>query len=193
MHECSIALKNEMIARIKQIIASWDHVPDIYALSLFVYDKNDNPCEPTFTLGYNTDSNYINSISAASSLLEARWNYAFWLQNSELVFGENETSELVKQWIIALHLPYFTYQEMFETSMPDNVENAEFEKITCEFINVLIAVVQELHETGFIERTFSKRLPIIIHELEYYDIIAKQNMEANGHFLVQGFIDFMNE
>ena len=28
---------------------------DIYAVSLFVYNENDNPCKPTMTLGYNTE------------------------------------------------------------------------------------------------------------------------------------------
>ena len=193
MQVCSIVLKNEIISRIKPIIASWNNVSDIYAISLYVSDKYDNPCEPTFTLGYNTESNYKNSISVASSPLEARWNYAFWLQNSELVFGEEETAEIVKNWILSLNLPYFTYHEMFKTNMSDNVPDIEFEKITCEFVSVLISVVKELHETGFIKCAFSKNVPIIIHELEYYDKIGQQNIEANGRFLVQELIDFINE
>ena len=31
---------------------------------------------------------------------EARWNFAFWLQNEELCFGTGETAEAVRQWII---------------------------------------------------------------------------------------------
>ena len=34
---------------------------------------------------------------------------------------------------------------------------------------------------------------IIIHELEYCQKIAEQNIKANGRFLVQGLIDFVNE
>ena len=193
MQTCSIVLKKEIISRIKPIITSWKNVPDIYAISLFVYDNNDNPCEPTFTLGYNTDSNYNNSIPNASGPLEARWNYAFWLQNSEFIFGEGETSESVKNWIIALNLPYFTYDEFFGNKMFDKMNESKFEKITCEFVSVLISVVKEFHETEFIKNTFSKHIPIIIHELEYYDEIAEQNIEANGQSLAQGLIDFIYE
>ena len=39
-------LKNLIVSRINE----WTE-PDIYALSLFVYDENDNPCKPTVTLG----------------------------------------------------------------------------------------------------------------------------------------------
>ena len=90
-------------------------------------------------------------------------------------------------------LPYFTFQEIFYSTLPDAVDDEEFEKITREFVRVLIAVVKELHATGFVESTFSKPLPLIIHELEYYDEIVEQNIEANGRPLVQGLIDFTYE
>ena len=158
-----------------------------------MYDKEDNPCEQTVTLGYNTESHYSSAISVASSPLEARWNYVFWLQSQELVFGDNETSELVKRWILALDLPYYLLYEIPNAVLPDTVYDEAFEKITREFLRVLIAVVKELHATGFVESTFSKPLPLIIHELEYYDEIVEQNIEANGRPLVQGLIDFTYE
>ena len=193
MQAHSIVFKNEIAAKIKPIISSWNNITDIYAISLFVYDKGDNPCEPTFTLGYNTENQCRNSVSDASSPLEARWNYAFWLQNEELVFGESETSKSVKNWILSSKLPYFTCHEMFETDAADEVDEADFYKITHEFINILISVVQELHDTGFIKSTFPKNIPVIIHELEYSDTIAQQNIKANGLDLVQGLVDFINE
>lgn len=82
---------------------------DIYAVSLFVYNENDNPCKPTMTLGYNTEMQ-----------------------------------------------------------------------------------VKEIHQSGVLTQKFKKELPIIIHELEYYDEIAEQNIEANGRILLADFIDFCN-
>ena len=35
-----------------------------------------------------------------------------------------------------------------------------------------------------------KELPILIHELEYYDEIAEQNIEANGEDLVSDFTNW---
>ena len=36
-------------------------------------------------------------------------------------------------------------------------------------------------------KKLGKELPILIHELEYYDEIAEQNIEANGEKLVKDF------
>ena len=162
-----IDLKNEILSRIKPIINSWTE-DDIYAVSLFVYDIDDDPQRPTFTLGFNTESVYLreaeNEFTTAD---EARWNYAFWQQNCELIFGENETEEIVSQW----------------------AKNAE--NVTDEFVNVLVEVVKELHESEFIKTKFKKAIPVIIHELEYYEKIAAQNIEANTLPLVQGLVDFI--
>ncbi|MCL2486138.1 MAG: hypothetical protein FWE86_00880 [Oscillospiraceae bacterium] len=192
----TIDLKKEIITRIKSVTSSWTE-EDIYAISLFVYDEGDNPCEPTVTLGYNTERDYKQAVPSASNQLEARWNYAFWRQNQELVFGINETAKIVKQWIVEKGLPYYTYEELFENNVYDNIfeciDALQLEKITAEFVDVLICVVKELHETGFIEGEFGRKIPVIIHELEYYDKIAEQNIEANTLPLVQGLVDFINE
>lgn len=37
---------------------------------------------------------------------------------------------------------------------------------------------------------YGKELPILIHELEYYQEIAEQNAEANGNQLVEEFVNF---
>ena len=187
-----VNFQKEIIAKIKPIISSWTE-DDIYAISFFVDDEADNPCEPTFTLGYNTEREYNSALNSAYDELEARWNYAFWQQNEELVFGVGNTSEIVKQWILDKGLPYLTYDEMFQGDPIKNYSNIfdkRFEKITIEFVNVLINVVKELHETEFIKNKFGKEIPIIIHELEYYPQIAIQNIEANTLPLVQGLSEF---
>ena len=56
-------------------------LPSVYAISLFVYDDEDDPRRPTLTVGYNTSSHWQASIAQASTPEEARWNYAFWPQN----------------------------------------------------------------------------------------------------------------
>ena len=188
----NINLKNEIIKQIKPVISSWNNVVDIYAISFYVYNNQDNPCEPIMILGFNTEKNYIENISNASSNLEVRWNYAFWLQNEEFVFGVDETANIVKQWIIQKGFPYFTYEEIFNSNVSEDVEE-RIEKIINEFVKILISVVKELHETGFIKNNFKKEIPIIIHELEYYDKIAEQNIEANTLELVQGLVDYIYE
>ena len=93
-----IDLKCILLEMIKESIKKWDK-SDIYAISLFVYNFNDNPCEPTVTLGYNTNKKYISEIKNASNEQEAKWNYAFWLQNVEFEFGIDETQAIVKSWL----------------------------------------------------------------------------------------------
>ena len=91
------ALKNLLLEKIRDTIRTWDQ-EGIYAVSLWVNDENDNPCTPSITLGYNTEAHYESQIARASSAGEARWNYAFWLQNEELYFG-GEASAEVKEWV----------------------------------------------------------------------------------------------
>lgn len=186
----SVDLKQEILNRVKHVIGEWN-ISNIYAISFYVSDNRDNPCEPTLTIGYNTEEDYINACSRASNELEARWNYAFWRQNQELVFGNNETAQLVKAWIIQQDLPCFTHDEMFYSDICDKIPDKEFEKITQAFIKVLIDIIQELHQSNFIKKKFGKEIPVIIHELEYYDLIAEQNVVANGLSLVQGLVDFI--
>ena len=48
-------MREQLGTMIIETIEQWD-VPDIYAVSLFVYDEDDDPRKPTVTLGYNTES-----------------------------------------------------------------------------------------------------------------------------------------
>ena len=100
-------MKNILLEQIKERMATWDK-SDIYAVSLYVYDMNDNPCEPVVTLGYNTIEQFQREIPNASDEQEAKWNYAFWLQNEELSFGAGETQSVVRQWIESAGYSYFT-------------------------------------------------------------------------------------
>ncbi|KAL0630214.1 hypothetical protein Q9L58_010940, partial [Maublancomyces gigas] len=66
-------------------------IPDIYALSFFIYDKEDEPRHPVLQLGYNTLTQLAQSTPSASDAGEAKWNFAFWLQNELVSVGEPAT------------------------------------------------------------------------------------------------------
>ncbi len=168
---------------IKGVINSWDSdtTSEIYAISFFIYNNEDDPRKPTLTLGYNTETCYSDSIDGASDKEEARWNYAFWMQNQELLFGEDEvTSELVKQWI----------EEGFDSDNNDTFFQFG-EEITEKFVSICIAVSRKLHTEDVIKNKFGKDIPIIIHELEYYDVIAKQTVEANPPHIADEFAEWI--
>ena len=174
-------------SKLKETITQWEK-HSIYAISLFVYDNFDNPCEPTVTLGYNTEENFRQQIAQASDESEAKWNYAFWLQNEEYSFGIGDTQEIVKNWIVQQGFSYYTCEEMFDLDQEPDADT--YEGITEAFVRELIAVVKDLHQSGFIKAQFGKDIPVLIHELEYYDQIAEQNIEANPPETVKDFVKF---
>ena len=183
-------VKEQLKSMIISNIEKWTDT-DIYAISLYVYDECDNPCQPTVTLGYNTERQFKESISRASDEEEARWNYAFWIMNHFLYFGSGDTAEIVRNWINEIGMPYYAdddpvwrNNELFDEILEKT------EGITKAFVDVLVCIVKEIHEQGILTQKFGKEIPIIIHELEYYEEIAEQNIEANGKELVEDFVKF---
>lgn len=94
--------------------------------------------------------------------------------------------EMIKKWdvrdIYAFSL--FVYDENDNPSRPTvtlryNTEQYFFDKIddfcfiTQKLAEEFFSIVQELHLSGFIRNKFKKDIPILIHELEYYDKIAE--------------------
>lgn len=164
-------MKDKIQQAIEQKISEWQE-EDIYAISLYVFDEEDDPCRPVAVLGYNTERQVQRSVPEASDEQEARWNYAFWIQNEELCWGQGNTAEDIKEWI--------TKQDLLDRE----------DEITEKFVELLVAIVQDIHVSGLLRDKFGKELPILIHELEYYEKIARQNIEANGEVLDKEFISF---
>lgn len=187
-------LKKYVFESIKAEILSWnnDVIKDIYVISLYISNSEDDPRRPMITLGYNTMEQYESALEDASDNAEAKWNFAFWLQNEELIIGDNwgenlKDGERISQWIKENNLYY-----------SDEEEDEDFDKalklgdkITSRFVELCVEVVKELHEEGIIEQKFGKALPLIIHELEYYDLIEEQNKRANPEEVIKEFADWI--
>lgn len=191
-------LRDHMASRLSaalQKIAKADR-PGIYAVSLLVYDAEDDPRRPSITVGYNTEA----QVSActpggksrggnpeASSGDEARWNYALWLQNElDVICDETrdpQGAKLVQGW--ARQRGYW---------YTDDEEDEDFEAalervapLTAEFVGMLVEVVRTLHKDGVVAQIFGRPIPLLIHELEYYEEIARQNEAANPAATVASF------
>lgn len=164
-------MKEKIRGLIEQKISEWQE-DDIYAISLYVFDEEDDPCRPAAVLGYNTERQVQKSAPEASNEQEARWNYAFWLQNEEMCLGRGETAEDIREWI--------TEQDLWENE----------DEITSKFVDMLVSIVQEIHASGLLKDKYGREIPILIHELEYYEKIAQQNIDANGEALDSGFVSF---
>ena len=159
---------------------------DIYAFNLYLEYYNDNPYEPTITFGYNTLENYERACKETDKQ-EAKWNYAFWLQNEFFQYGTKDTAQSVRDWLVLNELPFF---EDDDKAWDDESNYLKASRITTRFVSELIEIVKEIHESGLLTQKFGKEIPIIIHELEYYHEITRQNIKANGKELLGDFIKF---
>jgi len=181
-------IKNKIIEQFVPVIQAFDE-EDIYVISFFVYDFEDNPCKPTVTLGYNTEKEVAKNLCYFDEQ-EVRWNYACWMQNQESIFGyDKNIMDLLREWILENNLLYMEHYNPYDTTT--ELMN-ELGKITKSFVEILIEVVKEIHKSGVIKEKLGRDIPILIHELDYYDEIAKQNIEANGLELVKSFVDYIN-
>jgi len=150
---------------------SKDDTENIYAISFFIYDDDDEPLKPTLTLGYNTKKQVDNTKKDASDIEEARWNFAFWIQNNLAKIGDAKDFQKRDLWV----------KEIGKSG----------EDITEEFIILAQKISLKLHQDGVIKQVFGQSIPIIIHELEYYDEVAEQTLAANPEGVATKFSEWI--
>lgn len=187
-------LKDYIYKSIESKILSWDKnvVDQVYVISLYISNSYDDPRRPMITLGYNTINQFKSSVREASDIEEAKWNYAFWLQNEELIIGDNydeniEDGRKITEWIKENNLYYSDEDE--EQAFDRTIILGK--KITHNFVELCIEVVKQLHDEGIVKDKFGRSIPVLIHELEYYDTIAEQNEIANPKEVVKEFVDWI--
>jgi hypothetical protein len=155
----------------------------IYAISFLIYDEDDDPLRPTLTIGYNTEAQVERVLNNptdrhAPDPAEARWNYAYWLQNELAVIGDStndpEGAAQRAEWIGAT--PRFRDHP---------------EQVTARFVRGCVRLAHSFHEVGLIKRTVGRPVPVLIHELEYYDQIAEQTQAANPAGLADDFVNWV--
>jgi hypothetical protein len=161
----------------------------VYALSFYITSEEDDGRRITVTLGYNTYHQWRASENIASSSQEAQWNYAFWIQNQEAIIGSSyepidQTGiELRQEWLKQKGLWYSDEEEKDDfdriLELSDEIEQ--------QFIQICIQVAQKLHDTNIITSSFKRHIPIIVHDLEYDDVIAIQTRKANPPGVAQEF------
>jgi Domain of unknown function (DUF4303) len=162
---------------------------DVYAVSLFVYDHEDEPSTPTVEVSVNTEAHVALRTPDASDADEARWNFAFWPQQPiDVIGGPNDPAG--KQIIDA------SFSNAGLTYDPDDYSDEALEvgrRMTEAFVAACVAAVQRLHSEGAVEAVFGLPIPVFVHELEYYDEIAEQNRLANPAELVEPFSRWIHE
>jgi hypothetical protein len=128
----------------------------------------------------------------ASSADEARWNFAFWLQNELGHLGDPdkdpEGAALGADWIHEQGLWYTDEEDERES----DAVNEKVEEISKRFIDLLVECSLQLHEQGVLRRIFRRPIPVLIHELEYHHGVADQCRRAHPPGLADGFINWID-
>lgn len=162
---------------------------DVYVLSFFYYAEDDDARFPCIEVSYNTHAQYRQQTAHAAHETEAKWNYAFWLQDTiEKIGGSSD--ELLNNWFRAS--PYY-YSE--EENMAAEEDDALFDRLLelgenfeTDFIEHIISLTRRLFKEHVIEKKFEKDIPVIIHELEYYDQPIGWTQKANKPGLIEEFL-----
>jgi hypothetical protein len=179
-----------------------DVAPDVYVVSLYVDEKGSDPRWPFVAVGFNTEARVAETTPAsdqgagwpvASDADEARWNFAFWLQNELGVLGDPEKdpegAEQSQAWMHELGLSYSDEEEDedFDAAMEQG------DQFVARFTELVVAIARQLHDDGVISRIFGRPIPVLIHELDYYDEIAQQNRRANPGDIAEGFARWVDD
>jgi len=166
--------------RLKAAIVAIDQAerPVIYALSCWYLLEDDDPRYPSLILGYNTTQQVQAQLPYASGEAEAKWNYAFWLQNELVSVGGQADSQLAA-WFQETSFYYLQAENDTDDDALSNKILGLGEQFNNEFITLSISLIQQLFRENIITDTFGKNIPVLLHELEYYDEPLDWTQRAN--------------
>lgn len=186
-------LKEEIYKKSIDSINGWNE-NDIYVISFYFWEQEQNPCKPRLTIGFNTERQYQRMLpKVGRDCHDARWNYAWWCREDifSLYGCDYKSTELIRKWVMTYNIQYF--DEVWPHYEDNTDKWKQYEVIERTFIHILVQVAQELHNNGVLQLHFGKELPIIIHELEYDEKSLEINVLANGEELIEkGFVDLCN-
>lgn len=185
--DCKDKYRDMWYNRVRDFILSLDaDVEDIYVISFLKGNDYDDPRSPYIIVDYNTISNYKSQTSKASSEGEAKWNYAFWLENDLLTIGGENDSDLRKLFE-SEHIFYGGDNSDDDLLDEDMEEDEKDDKMQELFMDIVIEISNRLHEDGVLKKKFGKEIPVIIHELEYYELPMSWTRRGNPEELIVEF------
>lgn len=169
-----------------------DTIRDIYVLSIYVNDEEDFP---ELRIGWNTNKQWHAcspkpgqkaGSMIASSAGEAKWNYAFWLQEESYILGgypDDPDSDLKTKWLQEKGID-FNSDQLNEGEKGDRLRELRSK--------ALWALATELSKRLRKDRRFDSILgggfPILVHEVHMdgreaeFVHEANPNGEANDYF-----------
>lgn len=190
-----IGFSEKLYLKVKSIMDTWCE-DGIYAISFLVnsneaYEYKGFHNVSSFAISYNTEKD----CEGAGQYDEERWNYAFWRQDEIFVIDPDEPDELTD-------LLFDWYRENGISNIGEEDEDCYDDDCHYigkgpvghyELLTLVSEVAKRLQQEGYLESKFGRKLPIIIHGLEYawYDIEATKNANINGE--ADTFLKAMDE
>lgn len=168
---------------------------DVYALSFWL--SGGDEWLPSLLVSYNTRQQFVKKQGETHKQDdEAKWNYAYWLQDEAELLGvdayRNNTE--LQAWLENTLFAYTEeqYEALFDNDSEDKGEDIDEKsnEFYQAFVETQIAVVQRLFAEGVIARTFGKNIPVLVHELEYYDVPLAWTERANPKDLADEFLSY---
>ena len=168
---------------------------DVYALSFWVMGGDE--WLPGLSVSYNTCGQFEGKKGETLNQDdEAKWSYAYWLQDEAELLGVDayRNNQELQVWLA--NSPFAYTEEQYESRFDgdDEDESGETDEKSNEFyqafVETQIAVVQRLFAEGVIAGTFGKNIPVLVHELEYYDAPLSWTERANPEGLVDEFLSY---
>ena len=161
---------------------------DVYAVSFYVRAVDDDPRLAGISVGFNTESRAAGQHASAGE--EARWNYAFWLQNvvCELPAPDGPQAEAWRALLAERSLD-FTDRQWDED--PEAVDGLQL-GIAVAAVDLAIDLSLRWHASATSTAVFGRTVPVIVHELEYYDTVAAVTEAANPPGVADEFLSWVN-
>lgn len=165
---------------------------DIYALSFWV--SGGDEWLPSLLVSYNTHQQVKeNQNDTLEQGDEAKWNFAYWLQDEAELFCVDlyQNNQELEIWLQHSSFAYTEdeFESIFDDDGNDDVEEKS-DKFYQAFVATQIAVVQRLFDENVIADVFGQNIPVIIHELEYYDEPFSWTERANPKGLADEFLNY---
>ena len=181
--------------RVLPVIQSWNE-KDIYAISFFVYCNeaycyNEISNVSEFCISYCTEE----GCGHASPFSEERWNLPLCRQDETYIINPEDGDagmQALFAWYKELGLDNIGYEnceEMYDENMTYIGKGpVGYYELLCAVSNV----ARRLQLEGKIKEKFWP-IPIIVHALEFYDLIGEVTARANPGGEAAPFLQFLQE
>ncbi|MFQ8600917.1 MAG: hypothetical protein ACLSAP_10270 [Oscillospiraceae bacterium] len=174
-------LEQYLYGRVAPLIRSWWD-KGIYAVSFFVNSNETYVYRGTenvsiFAVSYHTEAD----CNHAGPLSEERWNDAFWQRDETYIIDAEEGNEGM--------------EKLFAWYAENGIENVGYEG-DCgtgpvgypELVRIVSRVARRIQNEKILQKQFGGPLPILVHGLENYDLMAQATVYANPNGEAAGYL-----